>query len=140
MDLNQAPFVAQCKDMEQSRKSKPDRDRWDIDRVRYRLSKPPAPLREPRGLSDLLGDVVAGLEQPVQESVMVLRKAWPKLVGGPNATHSEPGFIKDFTLFVFVDHPGWIPELDRLKRPLLAKVQSSYRTMRIRRLRFILQH
>jgi len=126
--------------MEQPRNSKRDRDRWDIDRVRFRLSKPPAPNREVRGLGDILADVVKGLEQPTQESILVLRKAWPKLVGGPNAKHSEPGFIKDFTLHVFVDHPGWVPELERLKRPLLMKIKSSYREMRIRKLRFLLQH
>jgi len=126
--------------MEQPRNSKPDRDRWDMDKVRFHLAKPPAPSREIRGIGDILKDVVGGLEQPVQENVLVLRKAWPELVGVQIAKHSEPGFIKDFALYVFVDHPGWMPELKRIDRPLLAKLQSSYRELRIRRLRFLLQH
>ena len=126
--------------MEQPRKSKQDHARWNMDKVRFHLSKPPPPKRDVRELSAILEDVVKGLEQPTQDSILVLRKAWPKLVGGPNATHSEPGFIKNFTLNVFVDHPGWMPELERLKRPLLMKIKSSYRTMNIRNLRFLLQH
>ncbi|MEA2068241.1 MAG: DUF721 domain-containing protein [Verrucomicrobiota bacterium] len=128
------------KHMEQPRNSKGNRDRWDMDRVRYHLDKPPAPNREIKSVGDILKDVVGGLQQPTQENVLVLRKAWPKLVGVQIAKHSEPGFIKDYALYVFVDHPGWMPELERLKRPLLMKLQNSYRELRIRQLRFSLQH
>ncbi|WP_168433211.1 DUF721 domain-containing protein [Pontiella sulfatireligans] len=117
-----------------------NRDRWDMDKVRFHLSKPPAPNRKIRSLGDILVDVVSGLDQPVQENVRVLRDAWPKLVGEQIAKHSEPGFIKDFTLHVFVDLPGWMPELERVKRLLLQKLQSSYRELRIRRLNLILKH
>ena len=41
-------------------------------------------------------------------------------------------------LHVFVDHPGWMAELERLKRPLLIKLQASYRELRIRRIQFLL--
>lgn len=126
--------------MEQPRNSKRNRDRWDMDKVRYHLDKPPAPNREIKSVGDILKDVVDGLEQPIQENVLVLRKAWSKLVGEQIAKHSEPGFIKDNALYVFVDHPGWMPELERLKRPLLMKLQNSYRELRIRQLRFSLQH
>ena len=128
------------KRMEQPRNSKRSRDRWDMDKVRYHLDKPPSPNREIKSVGDILKDVVDGLKQPTQENVLVLRKAWPKLVGEQIAKHSEPGFIKDYALYVFVDHPGWMPELERLKRPLLMKLQNSYRELRIRQLRFSLQH
>ena len=126
--------------MEQPRNSKKDHDRWDMDKVRFHLSKPPSPNREIRGIGDILKDVVGGLEQPVQENVLVLRKSWSELVGVQISKHSKPGFIKDFTLYVFVDHPGWVPELKRISRPLLATIQSSYRELRIRKIRFSLQH
>ena len=111
-----------------------------MDRVRYNLNKPPAPKRDVKSVADVLKDVVSSFEQPVQESVLVLREAWPKLVGPQIATHSEPGFIKDFALTVFVDHPGWMAELERMKRPVLMKLQASYRNLRIRHIRFALQH
>lgn len=125
--------------MEQPRNSRNNPDRWDIDRVRFRLDKQPAPNRDIRGIGDVLKDVVEGLEQPVQENVLVLRDAWPKLVGAQIAKHSEPGFIKDNALYVFVNHPGWLPELERMKRMLLQKLQSNYRELRIHQLRFSLR-
>ena len=111
-----------------------------MDKARFHLDKPSAPNREIRGIGDILKDVVDGLEQPVQENVLVLRKAWSELAGVQIAKHSEPGFIKDFVLYIFVDHPGWMPELKRMTRPLLDNIQSSYRELRIRQLRFSLQH
>ena len=126
--------------MEQPRNSKPNPARWDMDKVRYHLPKPPAPSRDIRRIDDILKDVVEGLEQPKSDSVMVLRDAWPKLVGPQIAKHSNPGFIKDFALHVFVDHPGWMPELERIKRVLLQKLKSQYRDLNIRKLNFLLEH
>ena len=126
--------------MEQPRKSKRNTARWDMDKVRYHLGKPPAPNREIRAIDGILQDVLDGLEQPQGENILILRDAWPKLVGAQIAKHSEPGFIKEFALYVFVDHPGWMPELERIKRMLLQKLQSSYRELRIRRLNFLLEH
>ncbi|MDH3981632.1 MAG: DUF721 domain-containing protein [Kiritimatiellaceae bacterium] len=126
--------------MEQPRNSRLNRDRWDMDKVRFHLNQPPSPQRDTKNIGDILKDIVGGFEQPVQENILILREAWPKLVGAQIATHSEPGFIKDFALNVFVDHPGWLPELERQKRPLLMKLQSNYRELRIRQLRFQLKH
>jgi hypothetical protein len=126
--------------MEQPRKSQLNVARWDMDKVRFRLDKPLAPNREIRGIADILKDVLGGIEQPQCENILVLRKAWPELVGEQIAHHSEPGFIKDAALFVYVDLPGWLPELERIKRMLLQKLQASYRELRIRRLNFLLEH
>ena len=126
--------------MEQPRDSKPNPDRWNIDKVRFRMDDPPAPKRDIREFNEIIPDVMQSLEQPVQENVLLLRKAWPELVGGPIAQHSEPGFIKDFTLVVFVKHPGWMPELERTKGTLLRKLRANYREMSIRRLNLILEH
>lgn len=124
--------------MEQPRNRRVNRDRWDMDKVRYQLSKPPAPRRDFKTMADILEDVVGEFEQPVQDNVRLLRKAWAKLVGAQIAQHSEPGFIKDFQLYVWVDHPGWIPELERLRRVLLQKLTGSYPELKIRGLRFAL--
>jgi hypothetical protein len=126
--------------MEQPRKSKLNTARWDLDKVRFHLDKPLAPNREIRGIDDVLKDVLDGLEEPQSENILVLRKAWPTLAGEQIAKHSTPGFIKDFALFVYVDLPGWLPELERAKRPLLQKLQANYRELRIRRLNFLLEH
>jgi hypothetical protein len=126
--------------MEQPRHSKQNKDRWDMDRIRFHMDHPPSPQRDIKSVGEILKDVVSGFEQPVQDSVLILRESWSKLVGAQIAQHSEPGFIKENALHIFVDHPGWMPELERHKRGLLMKLQSSYRTMRIRQIRFILKH
>jgi predicted nucleic acid-binding Zn ribbon protein len=111
-----------------------------MDRVRFHLDKPPVPKRDVKSVGDILKDVISTFEEPVQESVVTLRSVWPRLVGAQISTHSEPGFIKDFALYVFVDHPGWLQELERMKRPLLMKIQTQYRDLNIRQLRFSLKH
>lgn len=126
--------------MEDPRKSKMNRSRWEVDRIRFRLSKPPAPNREIRHIGDVLKDVVAGLEKPQNDNILVLRKAWPEIAGAQIAKHSHPATLENFVLYVEVDHPGWLPELERLKRVLLQKLQSNYRELRIRQLRFSLRH
>lgn len=104
------------------------------------MNQQPAPVREVRKLGDLLKDVVNGLEKPQCESILILKEAWPKLAGAQIASHSEPGFRKDNALYIWVDHPGWMPELERIKRILLQKLQAQYRELRIRRITFILKH
>ncbi len=126
--------------MEQPRKSKANSARWDMDKVRFHLAKPLAPNRDIRSIDGILKDVIDGLEQPQSENILILRDAWPELVGEQIAKHSTPGFIKDFALNVFVDLPGWMPELERIKRLLLQKMQSRYRELRIRKLNFLLEH
>lgn len=111
-----------------------------MDKVRFHLNAPPSPKRDVRWIGDVLKDVVDGLEQPTQENILILRRAWAKLVGVQIAKHSEPGFVKDFQLHIFVDHPGWMSELERIKHPLLRKLQSSYRDLRIRKICFLLQY
>ncbi|MCF7817520.1 MAG: DUF721 domain-containing protein, partial [Kiritimatiellales bacterium] len=118
--------------MEQPRNSKLNQARWDMDKVRFHLDKPLAPNREIRGIGGILKDVLDGLEEPQCENILILRKAWPQLVGEQIAQHSQPGFIKDFVLFVYIDLPGWLPELERIKRMLLQKIQANYRELRIR--------
>lgn len=126
--------------MEQPRKSKFNAARWDLDKVRYRLRKSPAPHREVRSLDGILKDVLGSLEQPQSDDLLILREAWEKLAGDQLAKHSTPGFIQNFSLFVYVDHPGWLPELERVKRILLQKLQSQYKSLRIRRLNFVLEY
>jgi predicted nucleic acid-binding Zn ribbon protein len=126
--------------MEDPRKSKADWGRWNVDRIRYHLAKPPAPNREIRPIGDILSDVISGLEQPQDENILILRKAWPEIAGEQIAKHSHPVLLQGFVLHVEVDHPGWLPELERLKRVLLQKLQSSYRELGIRKLHFSLSH
>ena len=126
--------------MEDPRSSKINWGRWNVDRLRYRLQKPPAPNREIRRIGDILEDVVEGIEAPRDENILLLREAWPEIAGEQIAQHSQPVSLQGFVLQVDVDHPGWLPELERLKRVLLRKLQAGYRDLRIRQLQFSLSH
>ena len=126
--------------MEDPRNAKRNFARWNIDQVRYHLDKPPAPNREIRRLDSILKDVLADLEEEQCEDVLILRDAWPELVGKQIASHSVPVSLHDHVLRINVDHPGWMPELERIKRMLLQKLQSRYRDLRIRQLHFCLLH
>jgi predicted nucleic acid-binding Zn ribbon protein len=126
--------------MEDPRQSKTNWSRWNVDRVRYRLDKPPAPNRDIQPIGEVLKDVVSGLEQPRDENILLLQKAWPEIAGEQIAKHSEPASLQSFVLCVDVDHPGWLPELERMKRILLQKLQARYRELRIRKLHFSLRH
>jgi hypothetical protein len=125
--------------MEEPRNKKVNRDRWELDRVRFQMDKPMAPQRDPVAVKDIVADVAAGLEQPLQESIRVLRSVWSQLVGPSISLYSEPGFIKEGILYVFVSQAGWISELERNRRSLLFKIENQYTEMDIRRLQFELR-
>jgi len=112
--------------------------RWDLDKVRFKLNKPEAPRREIRSIDGILQQVMDGLEQPQSEHILLLRDAWPKLVGPQIAKHSSPGFIKDWALYIRVDHPGWLPEIKRNGSIILTKLKANYPSLSIRRVIFIL--
>ena len=90
-------------------------------------------------MKDIVAEVAAGLDQPLQESIRVLRSVWPKLVGASIALQSEPGFIKEGTLYIFVSQAGWLSELARMRLLILHKIEDRYTEMNIRRLQFELR-
>jgi len=96
--------------------------------------------REAEEVSSILRSVVDGLERPVDQRISVLCSEWKEIAGIQIAQHSEPGFIKNFALHIFVDHPGWMSDLVRTKQMILMKVQRKYPNLKIRRLYFILEH
>jgi predicted nucleic acid-binding Zn ribbon protein len=126
--------------MEDPRNSKRNFARWNIDKVRYHLDKPVAPSREIRRLDSVLRDVLDDLEESQNEDVLIVRDAWPELAGQQIASHSMPASLEYHVLRINVDHPGWMPELKRMERILLQKLQSRYPDLRIRQLRFVLIH
>ena len=56
---------------------------------------------------------------------------------GPSiALQSEPGFIKEGTLYIFVSQAGWLSELARMRKLILHKIEDRYTEMNIRRIQF----
>lgn len=126
--------------MEHPRNSRTDQARWELDKVRCYLEKQPSPNREIRGIGEILADVLEGLDEPVPETVLVLRDAWSELAGPQISRHSRPIALENFTLRICVDHPGWLAEIERTKRLLLRKLQAGYPSLGIRQLQLELGH
>lgn len=126
--------------MEDPRNANRNTARWNIDKVRFHLDKPIAPARETKRIDSIIRDVVADLEETQSGDMLVIREAWQELAGKQIAHHSAPASLDKHVLSIHVDHPGWMPELERMKRQLLHKLQSRYPDLRIRQLRFILLH
>jgi len=124
--------------MEEPRKRKIDKNRWELDKVRFGLDKPLAPHREIQPINKILEQILEGLKQPESEDILMLRNAWTELVGVQIAKYSSPGFIKDWTLYIRVNHPGWLPEMKYNHSIILSKLQTHYPSLPIRRLNFIL--
>jgi hypothetical protein len=126
--------------MEEPRNRRYSQDRWELDRIRYHMDKHPSPNREIRKVGDLLAHVLEGLEVPKNDNVTVLQEVWIKLCGPQIAQHSKPVRIHGHALIVSVDLPGFLPELKRIERYLLSKIQAKYSSLSIRQLRFELTH
>jgi hypothetical protein len=122
--------------MEDPRNKKIDQDRWKIDKDRYQLSRPMNINRKIMSIGDIVSDVALDIEKPIQESIKTLRSVWPKLVGSPISLHSEPGFIKDNVLYIFVKQAGWLSELERIRGVILKKIENHYMEMNIQNIHF----
>ena len=108
---------------------------------KHRRDAAKRPDRLADNLAGILPKIIESLERPVDPRVSLLKDQWKEIVGEQNALHSEPGFIKDFALHVWVDHPGWMPEFQKLKRTILVKVQKVFPGKRpVRKLNFLLEH
>jgi len=126
--------------MEQPRRLKYRRARHELDRTRHGLeARRPTPEREVRCIDSILGEVMEGLRVPEREETKLLRGAWPELVGAQIAAHSRPGRVENGALRVFVNHPGWMPELRRIDRVLISRIRERYPALRIRRIWFELE-
>ena len=122
--------------MEDPRNKKIDQDRWKIDKDRYQLSEPMNINRKIISIGDIISDVALDIEKPIQESIKTLRSVWPELVGKPISLNSEPGFIRDSVLYIFVTQAGWLSELERIRAVILHKIENHYVEMNIRSLHF----
>jgi predicted nucleic acid-binding Zn ribbon protein len=90
-------------------------------------------------LAGILQKIAADLEQPVDPRISLLKDSWVDIVGKQIALHCEPQFIDKFILYILVDHPGWMAELQKIKRHALTRIQKAFSGERpIRDIRFTL--
>lgn len=105
----------------------------------HRRSAAKRPNRPADALESILQEVSEDLDQPVDPRVSLLKDRWSEIAGEQIAKHSQPQYIDRFILYIQVNHPGWMPELQKAKRPILSRVQQAFANHRpIRDVRFTL--
>jgi len=61
---------------------------------------------------------------------------WEKVVGEKIAAHTHPDFLSGKSLFIIVDHPTWMHQLNFLKEELLSNINRELKTQPITEIRF----
>ncbi len=90
-------------------------------------------------LPKILSRIAEDLEQPDDPRISLLKNRWEEIAGKAVAVHSEPQYIDKCILYIAVDHAGWMPELQKVKRTILAKIQKVFIEQRpVRDIRFTL--
>ena len=106
---------------------------------KHRRTAAARPDRLAEELSSLLQKITEDFEQPMDPRIALLKTRWAELAGKQIALHSEPQNIDRFILYVSVNHAGWMPELQKVKRPLLTRIQKAFTGKQpIRDIRFTL--
>ncbi|NOY52129.1 MAG: DUF721 domain-containing protein [Deltaproteobacteria bacterium] len=90
------------------------------------------PTRTGRTLEKLLKDL--GVDFILKRHH--LWTCWEKVVGEKIAAHTHPDFISGKSLFMIVDHPTWMHQLNFLKEQLLSNINRELRTQPITEIRF----
>ncbi len=121
-------------------KKTPDQQlKWELARERFRLANPfPPPEQRPE---KCIGDILSAiLKNNETETVLLpdkITERWPVVAGEQLAKHTRPAHLKNGTLYINADHPGWLTELRRLpKAHMLKKIAAIPDIPEIKDIRF----
>lgn len=113
---------------------------WQLNRERFHIPDrfPPAPLQEEKEIKSILAGILK--TEPVDDILpLALSERWNLITGDHLAQHCTPVSLRNKTLYIQVDHPGWLTEIRRLpKKHLLKKIATIPGLPKINDLRFIL--
>lgn len=73
-------------------------------------------------VESIVQDTLKGIKVEETFKVYPIWKQWKELVGEAIASKTAPDYIKGSTLFVSVDHPVWVTELQFQKKVILEKI------------------
>jgi len=93
------------------------RTEWELTRARFHIADryPPRPLKKEKTIDSILTDILKEEEkQSTPDLPEELMNRWPLIAGKQIAKHTSPAFLKQETLIVHTDHPGWLQEVRRL--------------------------
>jgi predicted nucleic acid-binding Zn ribbon protein len=80
---------------------------------------PPEEGPPPQMLGAAIDEYLAATGMGGTRAVAALVLRWSEVAGEAAAAHSEPVGLRDGTLLVRVDHPGWVAELAFLEQRLV---------------------
>lgn len=127
-----------------------DSNRWNVENITD--IQPPVPMTEPCGVT-MRKDPSKAKGRPVQAGTtlkkllkdlgvdFILKRhhlwtCWEKVVGEKIAAHTHPDFISGKSLFIIVDHPTWMHQLNFLKEQLILNINREINTQPISEIRF----
>lgn len=101
--------------------------------------RPGDPEQPPTSLGDALRAVGAELGLPDPSLVDSLGDRWPEVVGDAVAAHARPRGLRDGTLTIAVDAPGWATELRYLEHDICARLAAISGRDDIRHIRVVVE-
>lgn len=114
-----------------------NKERFEIDKDRLKILHYESPKRDAKPIKDILPSIIKTLDEPIQDSILILRDNWLKLFGVQISKFSQPAFIKNSCLFIYVFHPGWITELKKSSKLILVKLNENFNSIIIRDIKLI---
>ena len=93
--------------------------------------------RDPRGISDVLGDFTStmGWESPLAQSELLA--SWSEIAGAETAAHSLPLGIEDGVLTVRCDSTAWAQQLRTMRVQVTTKIAERHPAAGIESVRFL---
>ena len=83
---------------------------------------------------DVLKTIFGRIAPPGMRSYAQLYASWGEIVGSETAFHVQPRDIREGTLILESDHPGWSQKLQLTQRKILREIQSRYPELEVRRI------
>ena len=83
----------------------------------------------------MMNNIISNSEQ---RKAVSLFSTWSNIVGINEGSHSKIIEIEKNTVFVKVDHPGWLQKLELNKKNILKKLKIEYPELNIKNIRFFL--
>ena len=114
-----------------------NKERFEIDKDRLKILHYESPRRDAKPLKDILPSIIKTLDEPIQDSILILRENWIELFGEQISKFSQPAFIKNRCLFIYVFHPGWINELKKSSKLILVKLNENFNSIIISDIKLI---
>jgi hypothetical protein len=93
-------------------------------------------MKKPQSIHSILERTLKSLEIDVPLKTYSIVGAWNEIVGESVAGHSQPRSIRNQILFIDVDHPTWMQQLQFLKPTLLDQINAFLGGPQIQDIRF----